>query len=99
MPERGVWHSFVTRYIFGDQTHGSIHVWIDGNPILAIDPMPLGAWSEPEGPYNKFGVYCADGANMPAIFAINYANMAVGFDDMSALIQNPAPVPEWTWGA
>jgi hypothetical protein len=97
-PSRGVWHAFVARYVFGPPGTGELALWINGSPLIK-KRIPLGTWHDSVGPYNKYGIYCADGSAMVSPFAINYANMRVGIDpQLQNLIANPEPVPTWAWG-
>ena len=65
------------------------------SPLLDRSGLAIGTYNDPVGPYNKFGIYCANNpANMPPSFAINFANMQISANDLAELDGSDTWFPE-----
>ncbi len=87
---RDVWHNFVFRIVFDPFGAGALHVWHNGQAIVALDGIPIG-YHDIVGPFFKYGVYRGPGDPNP--LAARYANVELGFDSLAARVASPKPVP------
>ena len=70
---RGVWHDFVFRVLWSRHGVSEVQAWLDGEGLFDWRG-PLGYENEAEGPYFKFGVYCAGPIERPhVVYHDNYS--------------------------
>ncbi len=87
---KNAWHDFVYRIVFDPAGSGSLHVWHNGQAIVAQDGLPIG-YNDIIGPFFKYGVYRGPGDPNP--LAARYANVEIGYDSLASRITSPKPVP------
>jgi hypothetical protein len=85
---RNAWHQIVFHLKGGTGADGRLEFWLDAKKILDYN----GAIGAPGNQaYWKFGIYRGYGP-IQTPFAIQFANMEVGTNNLSARITNPLPI-------
>lgn len=86
--QRGRWHYVVEHWNFDWRQGGSglTQVWLDGKQVADYHG-PVG-YNDLRGPYFKFGIYKEEA---PESIAVRYANMELGYTDLSRRIRDPLP--------
>jgi hypothetical protein len=85
--DRGVWHNVAFTLEQGSED-GRLKLWLDRNKIVDFKG-PIG--TDRNAAYWKFGIYRGYGP-IAASIAVQYANMDVGYADLSKRILEPLPV-------
>jgi hypothetical protein len=89
--EAGVWYNFVEKYVVGP--NGSVGSWVNGKQVANF----TGSVGAGGAYYPKLGVYRGNQTAMGGVvvesIGVRYANFKFGTGDLSALINNPDPLP------
>lgn len=84
----GTWYQFVIHLIPNPAGSGTIHVWIDGLPVINLTNAALG-FASSTGLYWKYGIYDLSATTYRGVW---FANMEAGTASLAARITAPLSV-------